>query len=143
MNVPRISESKSGLHFLIILYFVFKKALKLGVMVICFLTIYLMSSLFLTVKGKPKSLYCIIEGVPLFAPYLFFLWSMRVTTSKNLVLWMIGFMQFFYNLSSLGNFYSFSVDIIVWLFLVGSYTFCRYTLCTYYYFNFYFKYFYF
>ena len=25
----------------------------------------------------------------------------------------VGFMQFFYDLSSLGNFYSFSVDIIV------------------------------
>ena len=38
-----------------------------------------------------------------------------------------------YDLSSLGNFYSFSVDIIVLLFLVGSCTFCMYTLCTYYY----------
>ena len=45
-------------------------------------------------------------------------------------------MQFFYDLSSLGNFYSFSVDIIVLLFLVGSCTFCMYTLCTYYYFYF-------
>ena len=41
-------------------------------------------------------------------------------------------MQFFYDLSSLGNFYSFSVDIIVLLFLVGSCTFCMYSLCTYY-----------
>ena len=39
-------------------------------------------------------------------------------------------MQFFYDLSSLGNFYSFSVDIIVLLFLVGSCTFCMYTLCS-------------
>ena len=45
-------------------------------------------------------------------------------------------MQFFYDLSSLGNFYSFSVDIIVLLFLVGSCTFCMYTLCTYYYYYF-------
>ena len=46
-------------------------------------------------------------------------------------------MQFFYDLSSLCNFYSFSVDIlIVLLFLVGSCTFCMYTLCTYYYFHF-------
>ena len=37
-------------------------------------------------------------------------------------------MQFFYDLSSLGNFYSFSVDTIVLLFLVGSCTFCVYTL---------------
>lgn len=29
VNVARMSESKSGLHFLIILYFVFKKAVKL------------------------------------------------------------------------------------------------------------------
>ena len=46
-------------------------------------------------------------------------------------------MQFFYNLSSLGKFYSLSVDIIiVLLFLVGSCTFCMYTLCTYYHFYF-------
>ena len=38
-------------------------------------------------------------------------------------------MQFLMDLSSLGNFYSFSVDIIVLLFLVGSCTFCMYTLC--------------
>ena len=37
------------------------------------------------------------------------------------------FYAFFYDLSSLGNFYSFSVDIIVSLFLVGS---CMYTLCS-------------
>ena len=43
------------------------------------------------------------------------------------------FYAVFYDLSSLGNFYSFSVDIIVLLFLVGSCTFCMYTLCTYYY----------
>ena len=42
----------------------------------------------------------------------------------------VGFMQFFYDLSSLGNFYSFSVDIIVLLFLVGSCTFCMCTLCS-------------
>ena len=42
----------------------------------------------------------------------------------------------FYDLSSLGNFYSFSVDIIALLFLVGSCTFCMYTLCTYYYVHF-------
>ena len=36
----------------------------------------------------------------------------------------------FYDLSSLGNFYSFSVDIIVLLFLVGSCTFCMYNLCS-------------
>ena len=65
------STWKSGLHFLIILYFVFKKAVKLGDMVICFLTIYLMSSLFLSVKGKTKWLYCFIEGVSLFTFYLF------------------------------------------------------------------------
>ena len=41
-------------------------------------------------------------------------------------------------LSSLGNFYSFSIDIIVLLFLVGSCSFCMYTLCTYYYYYFYF-----
>ena len=39
-------------------------------------------------------------------------------------------MQFFYDLSSLGNFYSFSVDVIVLLFLVGSCTFCMYALCS-------------
>ena len=55
------------------------------------------------------------------------------------------FYAVFYDLSSLG---SFSVDIIVLLFLVGSCTFCMHTLCTYYYFlshfyfYFYFKYFY-
>ena len=49
-------------------------------------------------------------------------------------------MQFFYDLSSLGNFYSFSVDIIVLLFLVGSCTFCVYTLCS---LGIFFKYFYF
>ena len=54
-----------------------------------------------------------------------------------LILFLVGFMQFFYNLSSLGNFYSFSVDIIVLLFLVGSCTFCMYTLCTYYYYYYY------
>ena len=43
------------------------------------------------------------------------------------------FYAVFYDLSSLGNFYSFSVDIIVLLFLVGSCTFCMYTLCTCYY----------
>ena len=43
------------------------------------------------------------------------------------------FYAVFYDLSSLGNFYSFSVDIIVLLFLVGSCTLCMYTLCTYYY----------
>ena len=43
------------------------------------------------------------------------------------------FYAVFYDLSSLGNFYSFSVDIIVLLFLVGSSTFGMYTLCTYYY----------
>ena len=52
------------------------------------------------------------------------------------------FYAIFYDLSSLGNFYSFSVDIIVLLFLVGSCTFCMYTLCTYYYYYYYFKYFY-
>ena len=40
------------------------------------------------------------------------------------------FYAVFYDLSSLGNFYSFSVDIIVLLFLVGSCTFCMYTLCS-------------
>ena len=30
-----------------------------------------------------------------------------------LISFLVGFMQFFYDLSSLGNFYSFSVDIIV------------------------------
>ena len=40
------------------------------------------------------------------------------------------FYAVFYDLSSLGNFYSFSVDIIVLLFLVGSFTFCMYTLCS-------------
>ena len=49
-------------------------------------------------------------------------------------------MQFFYDLRSLGNFYSFSVDIIVLLFLVGSSTFCVYTLCS---LSIFFKYFYF
>ena len=29
-----------------------------------------------------------------------------------LISFLVGFMQFFYDLSSLGNFYSFSVDII-------------------------------
>ena len=43
---------------------------------------------------------------------------------------LVGFMQFFYDLSSLGNFYSSSVDIIVLLFLVGLCTFCMYTLCS-------------
>ena len=43
------------------------------------------------------------------------------------------FYAVFYDLSSLGNFYSFSVDIIVLLFLVGSCTFCMCTLCTCYY----------
>ena len=38
------------------------------------------------------------------------------------------FYAVFYDLSSLGNFYSFSVDIIVLLFLVGSCTFFMYTL---------------
>ena len=47
------------------------------------------------------------------------------------------FYAVFYDLSSLGNFYSFSVDIIVLLFLVGSCTFCMYTLCTYYYYYYY------
>ena len=40
------------------------------------------------------------------------------------------FYAVFYDLRSLGNFYSFSVDIIVLLFLVGSCTFCVYTLCS-------------
>ena len=40
------------------------------------------------------------------------------------------FYAVFYDLSSLGNFYSFSVDIIVLLFLVGSCTFCMYTSCS-------------
>ena len=40
------------------------------------------------------------------------------------------FYAVFYDLSSLGNFYSFSVDTIVLLFLVGSCTFCMYTLCS-------------
>ena len=45
----------------------------------------------------------------------------------NLVL--VGFMQFFYDLSNLGNFYS--VHIIFFkLFLVGSCTLCMYTLCS-------------
>ena len=51
------------------------------------------------------------------------------------------FYAVFYDLSSLGNFYSFSVDIIVLLFLVGSCTFCMYTLCTYYYCYYYYYYF--
>ena len=42
-------------------------------------------------------------------------------------------------LSSLGNFYSFSFDIIVLLFLVGSGSFCMYTLCTYYYYFYFFN----
>ena len=50
------------------------------------------------------------------------------------------FYAVFYDLSSLGNFYSFSVDIIVLLFLVGSCTFCMYTLCTYYYYYYYYYY---
>ena len=50
------------------------------------------------------------------------------------------FYAVFYDLSSLGNFYSFSVDIIVLLFLVGSCTFCVYTLCS---LGIFFKYFYF
>ena len=52
------------------------------------------------------------------------------------VLFNLAFSRFyavFYDLSSLGNFYSFSVDIIVLLFLVASCTFCMHTLCTYYY----------
>ena len=39
------------------------------------------------------------------------------------------FYAVFYDLSSLGSFYGFSVDIIVLLFLVGPCTFCMYTLC--------------
>ena len=35
-----------------------------------------------------------------------------------------------FSLRSLGNFYSFSVDIIVLFFLVGSCTFGMYTLCS-------------
>ena len=50
------------------------------------------------------------------------------------------FYAVFYDLSSLGNFYSFSVDIIVLLFLVGSCTFCMYTLSTYYYYYYYYYY---
>ena len=50
------------------------------------------------------------------------------------------FYAVFYDLSSLGNFCSFSVDIIVLLFLAGSCTFYMYTLCTYYY---YYHYYYF
>ena len=57
-----------------------------------------------------------------------------------LISFLVGFMQFFYDLRSLGNFYSFSVDIIVLLFLVGSSTFCVYTLCS---LSIFFKYFYF
>ena len=41
-----------------------------------------------------------------------------------------SFIQFFYDFSSLGNFYSFGVDIIVLLSLVGSCTFCTYTSCS-------------
>ena len=50
------------------------------------------------------------------------------------------FYAVFYDLSSLGNFYSFSVDTIVLLFLVGSCTFCVYTLRS---LGIFFKYFYF
>ena len=49
------------------------------------------------------------------------------------VLYNLVFSRFyavFYDLSSLGNFYSFSVDIFVLLFLVGSCTICMYTLCS-------------
>ena len=52
------------------------------------------------------------------------------------------FYAVFYDLSSLGNFYSFGVDIIVLLFLVGLCTFCMYILCAYYYYYYYY-YFYF
>ena len=47
-----------------------------------------------------------------------------------LISFLAGFMQFFYDLSSLGNFYSFSVDKIVLTLLVGSCTLCMYTLCS-------------
>ena len=40
------------------------------------------------------------------------------------------FYAVFYDLSSLGNFYSFSVDKIVLTLLVGSCTLCVYTLCS-------------
>ena len=51
------------------------------------------------------------------------------------------FYAVFYDLSSLGNFYSFGVDTIVLLFLVGSCAFCMYILCTYYYYYYYYFYF--
>ena len=52
-------------------------------------------------------------------------------------------MQFFYDLSSLGNFYSFSVDVIVWL-VQALFACILYALIIFlFYFYFYFKYFYF
>ena len=47
-----------------------------------------------------------------------------------LISFLAGFIQFFYDLRSLGNFYSFSVDITVLSLLVGSCILCMYTLCS-------------
>ena len=58
-----------------------------------------------------------------------------------LISFLVGFMQFFYDLSSLGNFYSFSVDIIV-LTLFGRFMHFVYFIQSWYFFYF-LKYFYF